>query len=192
MPNKKIKILSFDPGLTKAGWSFSEYDTTSRIYTVIKFGTITPNTTAAKALNRDAVNIFGKRVIALRILREAVDLLVKQYKPDFIATEDAFYNPRTPNAYGSLLTWIVTVENFMYSEFKMPIYRIAPKLAKHNISGDGTSGKLSVQDAVVNHSNIKFRANLPVLDMCEHEADSIAIGWSFVYSILPNLTFSCN
>lgn len=188
METETIRVLSFDPGLTKAGWTILDYNPSTKIVSIVKFGYLTPGPNADRAAFREEVNTFGKHVISLRMLREYVKELVEKYHPRYVATEGAFYNPRRPGAYGSLLQWIVTLENFLYDEYKLPVYRIAPKKAKHSISGNGDSGKISVQEAVLSHDDIVFPdMNQSLLEMCEHEADSMAIGYAFCMDTLPGL-----
>jgi len=187
MSNKKIRVLSFDPGLTKAGWSVNDYDPSTQTMHVVKYGFLTPKPEAAKVINRTEVEIFGLRVISLALLRRYIRELVTEYKPDYTATEDAFYCSRMPAAYGSLIQWIVSVENLLHDEFRLTMMRIAPKDVKHSISGSGNSGKLSVQQAILSNSNIQFRAKTDLLQMCEHEGDAIAVGWTFCTKFLPGM-----
>ena len=188
---KGIRILSFDPALSHAGWSVAEYDDTTGKLIVVKFGHINPNKIVSRVNMRPQVEQFGTRLISLVTLRNSVEALIKEHNPTYIVVEDAFFNSKFPNACMALLQWITTVELLAYHQFNMPIYRVAARAAKHDINGSGGSSKENVQKAVLNHENISFanadqkRDELAAMD--EHEADSIAIGYCFSIRILPGL-----
>ena len=169
-------ILSFDPGLSFSGWSYSEVD--DKVFCVKEFGMLTPNKTVDHKSHREDVSVYGKRIITLSILRDMMRELMTKYNPDFVVSEDAFFNPRRPGAYEALLHWILTVSLLLRDEFKKPLYKIPPKLVKKFISGVGTSDKEGVQAAIFKHKDILFSSELKNFTLTEHEGDAIAIGYT--------------
>lgn len=172
------RILSFDPGLSFSGWAYSSVDD-SDIFTVEEFGMITPNKTVNHKEYREEVDIYGTRMITLTLLRLMVKDLIDRFKPDYVASEDAFFNPRRPSAYEALIHWILMVSIVLRDDYNKPLIKIPPKLVKKYISGDGTSNKLGVQDAIFHHKDIHFSIDMNEIELTEHEGDAIAIGYSF-------------
>ncbi len=189
MSKQVIRVLSFDPGLVHLGWTFSEYDREQNQMVVLDYGTLTPGPVAATAKFRNEVASFSKRVISCSLIRLWVDELVTKFNPDFCTSEDAFYCSRMPNAFSALVQCLTTMENLLYVKFKRALTKMSPKEIKHCISGSGTSGKVSVQDAVMRNPNIQFKVTHDLLRMCEHEADSIAVGWTFTQLRLPGMLY---
>lgn len=181
-----IKILSFDPGLTTSGWTMSRYTKETKIFVVVKCGILTPNRVVSYANMRDEVAIYGKRILTLSLLQKYFMELYEEYEPDYIVTEAAFYNPRRPNAFAALLQWITAIELCLRDNYQKPLYKIAPKSVKQCISGRGDSGKLKVEDAVLNNKNIIIEQE-NINEFTEHVFDSIAVGYTFVQNILNNL-----
>jgi len=186
LPNT-FKILSFDPGLTCTGWTLCEYTVATGNIKVLKMGSIYAVKLASVVAQRNLVNQYGKRLVTLQILKPQIHKLVKSCKPDFIVAEDAFCHPKRITAYEALLQWHTVVGELMYTEFNMPVYRLAPRHIKRVLTGDGTSGKVNIQKAILTNPRIDFKSNLSLSNINEHEADSVAIGYAFVRTILPGI-----
>ena len=175
----QYRILSFDPGLSFSGWALSTVTTGSPVFRIEEYGMLTPNKTVGHKEFRDSVNTFGSRIITLTILRDLIRELVTSRRPDFVASEDTFFNPRRPSAYEALLHWILTVTFVLKDDFSMPLIKVPPKLVKKYISNDGTSTKEGVQAAIFHHKDIQFNEIYQEpIELTEHEGDAIAIGYS--------------
>ena len=182
-----FKILSFDPGLSMSGWTVSEYDPNEKIMHVRNCGMLYPNENLQLASNRKNTIRYGMRIITLDQLRDNVKNLMNTYNPDFVVTEDAFYNPTRPTAYCALIQWITTVAIVLHDEYKHTLFKLAPKIAKQVISGFGGAEKLGVQYAVSHKGDIKFNKDINVKELTEHTCDSIGIGYTFIQEILPSI-----
>ena len=182
-----LKILSFDPGLSTSGWNLSLYDPVEKIMHIEECGMLFPNSNVDSLSNRSTNIRFGGRVMTLNQLREDIRFLVNTYTPDFIVSEDAFYNPTRPTAYCALVQWITTVSMVLYDEFNKTLFKLAPKIAKQVISGFGGAEKLGVQYAVSHKEDIKFKSSIDVQNLTEHTCDSIGIGYTFIQEILPSI-----
>lgn len=187
MSTEVVRILSFDPAITVAGWAVSDYDLTTGGFMVRRFGNLLPSKIVSHADKRDLVETFGRKIIALDVLSDMVIQLMDEHKPDFVVLENAFINGRFPNAFISLVSWISTIEMLLYKKYGKPTYRLAPKQAKRIISGDGTSDKLNIQNAVLANERITFKQKRQMVTLDEHEADAISIGYGFCVSVLPGL-----
>lgn len=124
------------------------------------------------------MEVYGRRIITLALLREMIRELMNRFAPDIVASEDAFFNPRRPGAYEALIQWILTVSFVLRDEYQRPLYRIPPKLVKKFISGVGTSDKEGVKKAILQHKDIKIPSDIHVEELMEHEGDAIAIGYT--------------
>ena len=171
-----MKILSFDPGLSYSGWAYTDAD--NGIFSVEQCGLLTPNKTVDHKEHRDEVELYGRRIITLALLRVMVRDLINRFHPDIVVSEDAFFNPRRPGAYEALIQWILTVSFILRDEFQLPLYRIPPKLVKKYISGMGTADKEGVKKAVAEHKDIRLSPDINIDNLLEHEGDAIAIGYT--------------
>ena len=181
-----VKILSFDPGTTVMGWAISEYDSKTGVLSVLYHGTI-KGTKSAKKLKQE-VEDYGPRLIALSIIEDEVRSLVTTHQPNFVASEDTFHNPRTPNAHSALTLCIYSIERMLRKTYKelvlkkttaKVLHKFAPVLVKSIASGKGTSMKQEMIVSITNNPFIQFRSPMDEVILCEHEADAIAVGYTF-------------
>lgn len=171
-----MTILSFDPGLSFSGWAYTQ--ATDTIFAVQQCGLLTPSKTVDHKEHRQEVELYGRRIITLALLRGMIRELMNRFSPDLVVSEDAFFNPRRPGAYEALIQWILTVSFVLRDEYQRPLYRIPPKLVKKYISGIGTADKEGVKKAVASHTDIKLSSEIVVDNLMEHEGDAIAIGYT--------------
>ncbi len=183
----KVRLLNFDPGLTKTGWSVIDVNVENGVLQVVNIGNILPTAVASKVARRKDVEKFSKRVVSLDVLRSSIKKLLDEFHPDYVVMEGIFFNPSRPEAHAALCMWQCTARLTVYDHCKMTITAIPPKSVKLAISGDGTSAKLNVQQAILSNPKIEFKNKdiIPMLD--EHCADSIAIGYAFATTHLPSI-----
>jgi Holliday junction resolvasome RuvABC endonuclease subunit len=187
MVKKIIRILSFDPGLTCCGWSLAEYNLeTGHIY-IIKRGKIEGARGLIKFKEKQV--IFPRQFIQLEHLElEVLELM--RYKPDYVVTEAAFYQPGRTAAYAALLLCIHTIEKVVAVTLHKPLFKIAPKAIKRLVTLQGDSDKLTVQEAILTNPYITLKETKqnPIEKMTEHEADAIGAAWAFVKNDLPSIS----
>lgn len=171
-----MTILSFDPGLSFSGWAYTH--ARDGLFSVQQCGLLTPSKTVDHKEHREEVEIYGRRIITLALLRNMVRELMTRFSPDLVVSEDAFFNPRRPGAYEALIQWILTVSFVLRDEYQRPLYRIPPKLVKKYISGMGTADKEGVKKAVAQHKDIQLSPEIIIDNLVEHEGDAIAIGYT--------------
>lgn len=180
-----LKILSFDPGLSTSGWNLSYYNTDTRIMHVEECGMLYPNEDVSK--NKINLTRYGTRIMTLDQLRIDLRNLMDKFRPDFVVSEDAFYNPTRPMAYCALVQWLTTVSMVLFDEYNHTLFKLAPKIAKQVISGFGGAEKLGVQQAISNKEDITFNKTINVEELTEHTCDSIGIGYTFIQEVLPSI-----
>lgn len=183
----RLKILSFDPGLSTSGWNLSVYDTSTNIMYIEKCGMLFPNENVGLASNKENYIRYGHRIMTLDQLRNDIRELMDTLSPDFVVSEDAFYNPTRPTAYCALIQWLTTISIVLFDEYQHTLFKLAPKIAKQVISGFGGAEKLGVQYAVTHKKDIKFDNSIDVRNLSEHTCDSIGIGYTFIQEILPSI-----
>jgi Holliday junction resolvasome RuvABC endonuclease subunit len=188
--SSSLRILCFDPALTLSGWAVLDLKQSTIPISVYRFGTISPSKLASVAALRDKVNEFSKRLISLALLREKVLELLDEFKPDYIVVEDAFYHPKRPNAYISLMQWINILEMTTYQHLNKPVYRIPTRAAKLCVAGSGDGDKLNIQTAILNRTDIVFKQKKLIENLNEHVSDAIAVGYTFCVNYLPALKSS--
>lgn len=181
-----IKILAIDPGINHTGWSIGSFDPSSNMLSIPMYGEIQAHNLAKKELRKE-FREYGS-LVSLSLYAREFDALFDHYTPIYVASEDAFYNPRTPNAFLSLKLCIHTIQRLLYLR-GMRLYLIPPTVAKQAVWGKGTANKLAIQESIQNLPDLTIRATKqhPIEEMQEHEADSIAIMYAFTKNILPDL-----
>lgn len=183
--SKYVTILGIDPGINNCGFSVCRYYPITKQTKVYTYFTLHANATAKKNNKHDS-RIYGN-IFSLITLEGLFENIVNEYNPDYIASEDAFYNPRTPNAFISLKGCINSFKRVLYLHQKT-LYLIAPKLAKATVA-TGTADKEVIQTKIQKLPDLEIRQTkeLPITEMSEHEADSIGIAYTFIKTILPGL-----
>lgn len=176
-PKRIIKILGLDPGMSTTGFNISVYNPDTDILTVQLHSQIEAHSLAKQEMRKES-KIYGN-IVSLFLYEREIRNLMLEHQPDYVTSEDAFYNPRMPNAYLSLKLCINSIQRVLY-EFGKTLYRIPPTVAKQAVR-DGTADKLAVQEAVLSLPGIVIRDTKqnPVAKLTEHEADSIAIAYAF-------------
>ena len=116
MSNQTFRILSFDPGLSTAGWNLSEYNPDNNIMLVRKYGMLYPNKDVENAEHKNDSTKYGSRIMTLDALRTQLRELFNTFKPDFVVSEDAFFNPSRPIAYCALVQWLTTLSLVLFDE----------------------------------------------------------------------------
>jgi Holliday junction resolvasome RuvABC endonuclease subunit len=180
MSTVQYRTLNIDPALSICGWSVLDLklEQCKNVQVIPKvvvnrFGCIMSSSEANKVL-----------------LRESIDCLIREFKPNFMVIEDAFYNPKFPSAYASLLQCICTISVMCRDRYNLPVYRIPTRSAKQTIFGTGSANKKDIIEAVLSSPNIVFKQKKSSALIGEHEADSIAIGYHFMLNNLPGLLSS--
>lgn len=182
---KHVTIIGIDPGINNCGISILKHYTDTGETKVQNYFTIHANALAKKE-DKAASKTYGS-IFSLFQLEKAIENVMATYTPDFVVSEDAFYNPRTPNAFVSLKSCINSIKRVLYTHQKT-LFLVAPKLAKATVN-TGTANKEVVQESIRNLADLKIKdtKELPIDGMSEHEADAIAIGYTFIKAILPEL-----
>lgn len=187
---EKFVILCLDPGFTTTGWSILEYIVSTSEFHVIKYGSINVTKMTSVIAQRDSVITYGKRVIALTILKKHVRKILTSFKPDYVVAEDAFYQFGRLSAYEALVQWISNIECLLHDEFSLRLFKLSAKFIKKCMADSGAANKTNIQKAVLSNEKIVFKTITNMMN--EHEADSIAIGYTFGKIVLPGLLSSDN
>lgn len=183
--SETFNLMGIDPGINNCGVSIGKYYPKTDNLRVVMRTTIHANAEAHKANKKDS-KLYGSTYSLLVLERLFTDIL-DVWQPRYVACEDAFYNPRTPNAYASLKSCILSFKRVLYYRQKN-LYLIAPKQAKAVVY-EGTANKEAVQSAIQKLPDLILKGTKehPLSEMVEHEADSIAIMYTFKKIILPGL-----
>ena len=178
-------IIGIDPGINNCGVSILRHYPATGETKVQNYFTIHANAIAKKENKADS-KTYGS-IISLFQLERVIEETINTYEPDYVACEDAFYNPRTPNAFISLKSCINSIKRVLYTHQKT-LFLIAPKMAKATVS-TGIANKEVVQESIRKLPDLKIKdtKELPIENMSEHEADATAIGYTFIKAILPEI-----
>ena len=180
----KVILLTLDPGLTNAGWVVSEYNFKTKKLHVIAMGLIHGNNYAELKAQEQAVQAFGKRMISLAAIRTGFVAIYEQFKPDFVASENAFFNRFRPAAFVALNDFIGTIRNVLYLQYDQPLYLISPKSIKRAVCV-GDAKKQDIADGVRNNKNITF--GIKDIPDVEHTWDAVGGAYAFVQLYLENV-----
>lgn len=180
MKKCSIKILAIDPGLTNTGWVLLDCDPITQKVVVSRLGEFHPGPTADKSDRREETERYSKRTISLVVLRENLNAILFDTQPDYIAAEDIFFNPTRPMAHAALAMWHCVTRLACKDMMNKPLEIIQTKIAKQEITGSGGNGKLSVQQSIMTNADITFKSKALEIQMTEHCADAIAVGYAFL------------
>jgi hypothetical protein len=116
--------------------------------------------------------------------KDALVRAFRYFQPSAIASEDAFFNRRTPGAYAPLLKSIQSIREAVieYDPF-MPFVLLEPSVIKVGVGAvnwskkNGTN-KSSVLDALLSNAEFKVPSPTPLSTLSEHAIDSLAIAYT--------------
>jgi len=158
-PNASIIILGIDPGVASTGYAFiKEAGLKNKI---LDFGVISTS----------ARQHFPER---LKYIHQALNKLIKKYKPDAIVVEQLYFckNVKTALQVGQargviLLTAILN---------KLPLYEFTPLQVKQSVCGYGKADKRQVQ------AMVKILLGLKQIPKPDDAADALAIALTYLQS----------
>ena len=176
----EFRIIGIDPGINNCGVAMCTYNTDTQILTVNDFLTIQASILARKQNSKES-RIYGN-VLPLILLETEIEKIFNTWSPEYIACEDAFYNPRTPNAFISLKNCITSIKRVLYTHKKI-LYLIAPKLSKMTVV-KATANKEDMINAIQKLSDLTIDKSTD--NIVEHEADAIGIAYTFIKQIYKN------
>lgn len=172
-------ILSIDPGINYCGLSVLTLESgvlnikeTKLIKNVRKF------TEDEKTIEKKYDN---KTVKVLTILNE-VRSIIDKYEIEEIVIEAPFYNALTPMAYGSLLEVIFSIKYTIAVPNSYTLKLIEPLLVKKFFANNSLASKQIIKEFLVNKISLgSIVLNKSIEELSEHEIDSIAIGFTYLW-----------
>ena len=173
-----IKLIGIDPGIHNCGVAICEYDPDNQKLIVKDFFTIHASELARKFNKKDSI-AYGS-IFSLFLLEKEFNDIFSEYQPDYIGSEDAFYNPRTPNAFISLKSCINSIKRVLYT-YRKKLNLIAPKLAKATVI-KATANKNDMMSAITKLPDLVIEKD--VTDIVEHESDAIGIAYTLYKTVL--------
>lgn len=172
-------ILSIDPGINYCGLSVLTLESgvlnieeTKLIKNIRKF------TEDEKTIEKKYDN---KTVKVLTILNE-VRSIIDKYGIEEIVIEAPFYNTLTPMAYGSLLEVIFSIKYTIAIPNNYTLKLFEPLLVKKFFTNNSLASKQIIKEFLVNKiTSGAIKLNKSVEELSEHEIDSIAIGFTYLW-----------
>jgi crossover junction endodeoxyribonuclease RuvC len=126
-----MKVLGIDPGSETLGWGVVEGSGLK--YSLINFGTV-------KSSPKES---FSKRLLKIS---EGVEAVIKQYQPDVLSVEEAFYANNVKVALK--LGQVRGVVLLSGEKNGLEISEYSPRLIKQTVVGYGNAEKHQVQEMV--------------------------------------------
>lgn len=126
-----MKVLGIDPGSETLGWGVVEGSGLK--YQLIDYGTV-------KSSPKEA---FPKRLLKIY---DGVEAVIKEFQPDVISVEEAFYATNVKVALK--LGQVRGVVLLLGEQAKLEIAEYAPRLIKQTVVGYGNAEKHQVQEMV--------------------------------------------
>lgn len=169
-----MNILSIDPGLSELGWCYLVEEGGTVV--VKETGLVLATKHTSRVAYRDHNELYGKRLMSLDFIHDAVNKLITDRDVDVVATEAAFFNPKRPNAYRALIQVIHVISWVAYKEHKLRTYEVPTKIAKMHISS-GESKKIDISKGIHLQEDLVITQGL---FLNEHIADAIAVGYGLI------------
>lgn len=187
MSSKHIRILSFDPAITKMGWAVSDYSTETDIDHVVKYGLIKGDV-VIKEIKKTMMPEFSKQYTILTAYRDLLCMMIREFSPDYVVTEGAFAH-RFPRAYASLTLVIDRIRQAAHETLHCDIYQIPPTEIKSIVTGSGIASKDDIRASILGNEKIVFKQSKqnPIAEASEHEFDAIGAGYSFAKHHLQSI-----
>ena len=179
-----VRILSFDPGLTYAGWAIGVYQPADNHLKISDYGVLEPSKDLDRSIMKPMLEVCSKRILTLCAVEDMIGSLITDFQPDYVCSEDAFFNRFRPSAYAALLQWLTAVEMYLWRNYRITLYKFQQKVIKRAVAR-GDSGKLDVQKAIRNIPNLTFEES-EQYRLKEHSADAIACNWTFCQHVLSD------
>jgi len=179
-----VRVLSFSPGIAVTGWSIIDYNTTNDKLVVYRFGSLKPANTAGKKLHSAEIEKYGKQLVSLQLLRDAVSDLVGTYHPLYIIVDDTPLDPRNPSAYVALVNWFCAIQLLCYNDFDTPIIRV------HASSESEGMTHQPIYDQIHDNKMIHFKQKKQAAILSHSEATSIHCGYYFLRDHYPSIVAS--
>lgn len=148
---KSIKVLGIDPGLANTG--FGIINVNPQKSTMIDYGFIS---TKVKEDYSDRLDY----------IYQTVRILIKKFKPQYVAVEDLFFNKNIKSA--MVVGQAKGVILLAAKHENVPVYEYSPLQIKMAVVGYGRASKDQVQNMVKNI------LSLSVLPKPDHAADALA------------------
>lgn len=168
-----MRILSVDPGSINTGISILELDKDNNIKIIF---VDTFNAKNYLKLSKDILEIHGSRFTRINGICNYFNKIIDIYKPDCIASEAPFYNPKNPGAYGALVEVVTSLKLTAFNlDNTLPFELIPPSNVKNAFGVNGGSGDKELMRLALSKLNISYElSSFDSLD--EHSIDSIAVG----------------
>lgn len=173
---RRYSWISIDPGVSTCGFTIFTADDTG-IISIEPF-TIT---NARIGIQPDfPEEAHTDRQIRIRKLCLVFLNVLNSVNPVVVVSESPFYNPRMPNAFGSL-TELVAAFRLTLSEFSVniPFLVYAPQQVKQSFKRSGQVGKLVMKEALANLPYLTSKLTVPIEVLDEHSIDSVAVGYTW-------------
>lgn len=175
---RTANIVGIDPGTTNLGLSVLSFDVLS--FEIVRTEAITLCASKLPTYSKQLSLSHGDKFARIRALCDSFYNVILHYDPLSIVSESPFYNPRRPNAYGSLVEIVTNLQATLFKfNTDKPIYFIDPSSIKNAVGASGGAGKDPVRAGVVKlQDKISLSIELTT-ELDEHSIDSIAAAYAF-------------
>lgn len=179
---KTFRVMGFDPGLVNAGVSIIDVDyRTRKLVSVTAFTLIPSKLPVYQDLYPGEEESPINRIYRLT---SAFRYLLDFYQPCTVTSEDAFYHPQMPNAYGSLKDVIMAIRNEtrMYN-YNVPFVLIEPRAVKKVVGAgiDGVDNKQLMREAIRRKIEIMSVLQVDLNSLDQHAVDAIAVAYAVLF-----------
>ena len=158
-PSPTITILGIDPGTRITGYGLIRVDGSH--FEPLDFGCIRPN--PSLELPQKYLMLFN-----------AIELLLDQFQPQFVAVETQFVDKNVQSALKLGMARGVIL--LAAAKRGIPIHEYTPRKAKLSVVGNGSASKQQVQKM------IQLLLKLPILPQPEDAADALALAICHAHS----------
>lgn len=177
-------ILAIDPGVNFLGLSLIKKVDRDDTFSIEVVHTALINNTLKQTDEEKSLSArYGSRAPKIIKIISEIKNYYEQYKFTDIVIEGPFFNAIRPQAYGSLVEVINSIKFSIAINYCIKFHVLEPLLVKKIFSNNHMAKKVDMKSALMQRVN----EGLIVLDkdvntLSEHEIDSIAIGFSFLFA----------
>ena len=172
-------IFGIDPGTSKFGVAWMQYDSVTGVVGRIEAATIDPYHEYAADLYSQHLRTELNAHLRTELITRVLSRYLVSVQPDMCVIETPFINMRMPKSFIILSSHFEAISNCVDS-YRIPIFPQSPQSIKKEMKAAGKKGKQIMMDNLIANHELTSQMIQNPTDLSEHAIDAIAACYCFV------------
>lgn len=174
--HESIVIVGIDPGTDSLGFSIIECHPSGEILSTNAF---TFRGKKIEGYDKNLEKVHTARMARLFSHRQNLIKLFHDFKPNIVASETPYFNPRTPGAYGPLVETLWCIREALWSyKQTLSLVEVEPRVVKQAIDVKKVKGKDYMREGLTVFKDILKLSEQQISEMSEHAVDATAVAYA--------------